>query len=180
MNSDINGGAEFSYGAGHLNPVQAVHPGLIYDMNQLPYIQFLCQEGYKDEYVRLIVGSKSVNCSKLPPPLGNDALNYPTMQLSMKTTDAKPGIAVFRRTVTNVGLAKSIYNATINAPKNVEITVKPMNLIFNKRFQKRSFKVVVKGKRVASEQEILSGSLIWKSDIHSVRSPIVIFTSDYY
>ncbi|OVA00151.1 Peptidase S8/S53 domain [Macleaya cordata] len=180
MSPKVNVGAEFSYGAGLLNPIQAVHPGLIYDMDQLPYIQFLCFEGYKDDPIRVIVGSRTVNCSELPPAQGSDALNYPTMQLSMKTSDKKPGIAVFRRRVTNVGPAKSIYNATINAPKNVEITVNPTNLVFTRRFQKRSFKVVVKAKTVASEQEIQSGSLVWRSDIHTVRSPIVVFTSDYF
>ncbi|KAI3975055.1 hypothetical protein MKX01_005166 [Papaver californicum] len=178
MRPDVNG--EFAYGAGQVNPKQAVHPGLIYDMNQLPYIQFLCQERYKDDGIRIIVGSKSVNCSELPPPSGHDALNYPTMQVSMKTTDKKPVATVFKRTVTNVGPAISIYNATIVSPKDVEITVKPMSLVFTKRFQKISFTVTVKGKKVAPEQELLSGSLTWKSNIHSVRSPIVLFTSDYF
>ncbi|RZC72735.1 hypothetical protein C5167_048215 [Papaver somniferum] len=178
MRPDVN--AELAYGAGQVNPKQAVHPGLIYDMNQLPYIQFLCQEGYKDDGIRIIVGSKSVNCSELPPPSGHDALNYPTMQVTMKTTDKKPVAAVFKRTVTNVGPAKSIYNATIVSPKEVDITVKPMSLVFTKRFQKISFTVTVKGKRVSPDQELLSGSLTWKSNIHSVRSPILLFTSDYF
>ncbi|KAI3948915.1 hypothetical protein MKW92_013594 [Papaver armeniacum] len=159
MRPDVN--AELAYGAGQVNPKQAVHPGLIYDMNQLPYIQFLCQERYKDDGIRIIVGSKSVNCSELPPP-------------------SEASRCGFKRTVTNVGPAKSIYNATIVSPKEVDITVKPMSLVFTKRFQKISFTVTVKGKRVSPDQELLSGSLTWKSNIHSVRSPILLFTSDYF
>ncbi|KAI3985532.1 hypothetical protein MKX01_033846 [Papaver californicum] len=177
MSAKINEEAEFSYGAGQLNPLQAVDPGLVYDMNQLPYIQFLCHEGYKNGEIRIIVESKSINCSALPPHNGNDALNYPTMQISMRTSDEKPAVAVFKRTVTNVGNPKSEYNATISAPKDVEIIVEPMSLVFTEKNQSISFTVVVKAKKVPSGQEILSGSLAWKSNTHSVRSPIVVFTS---
>jgi hypothetical protein len=71
------------------------------------------------------------------------------MQLSLKNNQ-EPTTGVFLRRVTNVGQAVSIYNATITAPKGVEITVKPMSVSFSRVLQKRSFKVVVKAKPMSS------------------------------
>ncbi|CAK7347976.1 unnamed protein product [Dovyalis caffra] len=173
MSSRVNNDAEFAYGAGQINPDRARNPGLVYDMDEMSYIQFLCHEGYDGSSLSVLVGSKSINCSSLLPGLGYDALNYPTMQLSVRN-EQEPTTGVFRRTVTNVGPSASIYNATIKAPLGVEIAVKPNSLSFSRASQKRSFKVVVKAKPM-SRPQILSGSLIWKSNRHIVRSPIVIF-----
>ncbi|XP_027927083.1 subtilisin-like protease SBT4.14 [Vigna unguiculata] len=171
MSKRVNSEAEFAYGAGQLNPTRAVSPGLVYDMDDLGYIQFLCHEGYKGSSLSALVGSP-VNCSSLLPGLGHDAMNYPTMQLSLESRkDTK--IGVFRRTVTNVGPAPTIYNATIISPKGVEITVKPSSLTFSETKKKRSFKVVVKVTSIGSNK-IVSGSLIWRSPRYIVRSPIVI------
>ncbi|CAK8542271.1 unnamed protein product [Lathyrus sativus] len=170
MSKRINNEAEFAFGSGQLNPTRAVSPGLIYDMDDFGYIQFLCHEGYKDSSLSALVGSR-INCSSILPGLGHDAINYPTMQLSL---ESKKDVTVFRRTVTNVGPVPIIYNATIRSPKGVEITVKPSFLSFDRKMQKRSFEVVVKVKSIAS-MEILSGSLIWRSPRYIVRSPIVIY-----
>nr|KYP64357.1 Xylem serine proteinase 1 [Cajanus cajan] len=171
MSKRINNEAEFAYGSGQLNPTRAVSPGLVYDMDDIGYIQFLCHEGYNGSTLSPLVGSR-VNCSSLLPGLGQDAINYPTMQLSL---ESKKGtrVGVFRRRVTNVGPVPTIYNATIVSPKGVEITVKPTNLTFSKTSQKRSFKVVVKVTSIGSKK-IVSGSLIWRSKRYIVRSPIVI------
>ncbi|XP_034905825.1 subtilisin-like protease SBT4.14 [Populus alba] len=173
MSSRVNNDAEFAYGAGQVNPEKARNPGLVYDMDEMSYIQFLCHEGYNRSSLAVLVGSKSVNCSSLLPGIGYDALNYPTMQLSVKNKQ-EPTVGVFIRTVTNVGPSPSIYKATIQAPKGVDIVVKPISLSFSRSSQKRSFKVVVKAKPMRSSQ-MLSGSLVWKSNRHIVRSPIVIF-----
>ncbi|KAJ7962276.1 Subtilisin-like protease SBT4.14 [Quillaja saponaria] len=176
MSRRVTNDAEFAYGAGQVNPTRAVSPGLVYDMDDLSYIQFLCHEGYKGSSLSPLVGSKSVNCSSLLPGLGYDAINYPTMQLSL-TKNKNLTAGVFRRRVTNVGPSQSIYNATIKAPKGVEITVKPTSLIFSHVLQKRSFKVVVKAKSMASRQ-MVSGYLVWRSSSHILRSPIVIYSPD--
>lgn len=165
--------AEFAYGAGQVNPAKARSPGLVYDMEDMSYIQFLCHEGRENSSSLASLVGRPVNCSKLIPANGEDAINYPTMQLALRS-EQEPTVAVFRRIVTNVGQAQSVYNATIRAPKGVEITVKPMTLSFSHVAQKRSFKVVVKAKPMSSAL-IVSGSLIWRSSRHIVRSPIVIY-----
>jgi len=171
---NYNKDQEFAFGSGQVNPTRAVSPGLVFDMDEMPYIQFLCHEGYNASSLAVLVGSKRVNCSTLLPGLGYDDLNYPTMQLSLKNK-REPITGVFRRRVTNVGPALSIYNATINAPAGVEITVRPTTLYFSRVLQKRSFTVVVKAKPMPSGQ-MVPGSLVWKSSRHVVRSPIVIYS----
>ncbi|KAK7390061.1 hypothetical protein VNO78_25359 [Psophocarpus tetragonolobus] len=173
MSPRVNKEAEFVYGAGQVNPTRALHPGLVYDMDDFAYIQFLCHEGFNGSTLSALVGSP-VNCTSLLPGLGHDAINYPTMQLSVENNTSIT-VGVFRRRVTNVGPGPTIFNATIKAPKGVEITVKPTSLIFSHTQQKKSFKVVVKAKSIASMQ-IVSGSLIWRSPRYIVRSPIVIYS----
>ena len=173
MSQRVNKDGEFAFGAGQVNPTGAVDPGLVYDMDEMSYIQFLCREGYNGSHLPVLVGPQPINCSKIVPGLGSDALNYPTMQLSLKNKRG-PTVGVFQRSVTNVGQAISIYNATITAPKGVEITVEPMTLSFTSVLQKRSFKVVVKAQPTTSM--VSAGSLVWKSSLHTVRSPIVIYS----
>ncbi|MED6183077.1 hypothetical protein PIB30_034822 [Stylosanthes scabra] len=176
MSRKINIEAEFAYGSGQLNPTRAVNPGLVYDMDQFGYIQFLCHEGYSGSALSVLLGSP-VNCSSYLLPggvIGYDAINYPTMQLMLKS-NKDTTVGIFKRTVTNVGLGPATYNATIKSPKGVEITVKPTSLMFSHTMQKKNFILVVKAKSMAS-MKILSGSLIWRSSVYYVRSPIVIYS----
>ncbi|CAA7017335.1 unnamed protein product [Microthlaspi erraticum] len=177
ISTRVNKDAEFAYGGGQVNPRRAASPGLVYDMDDISYIQFLCGEGYNATTLAPLVGSKSVSCSSIVPGLGHDSLNYPTIQLTLRSAKAST-MAVFRRTVTNVGPPSSVYKATVRAPEGVEITVEPMSLSFAKASQKRSFKVVVKAKQM-SPGKIVSGLLVWRSPRHSVRSPIVIYSPSF-
>ncbi|EOA19351.1 hypothetical protein CARUB_v10000284mg [Capsella rubella] len=170
----VNKDSEFAYGGGQINPRRAASPGLVYDMDDMSYVQFLCGEGYNATTLAPLVGSRSVSCSSIVPGIGHDSLNYPTIQLTLRSAKTST-LGVFRRRVTNVGPASSVYNVTVRAPKGVEITVEPQSLSFSKASQKRSFKVVVKGKQM-SPGKIVSGMLVWKSPRHSVRSPIVIYS----
>ncbi|XP_059458023.1 subtilisin-like protease SBT4.14 [Corylus avellana] len=176
MSRRVNTEGEFAYGAGQVNPTRAVSPGLIYDMGEMLYTQFLCHEGYNSSSLAVLVGSKSIDCSKFLPGIGYDDLNYPTMHLSLKSK-LQITTGVFQRVVTNVGAAPSVYNATIRAPRGVDITVKPMSLVFTRVNQKLCYRVVVRAKAMASMQ-MVSGSLVWKSSRKIVRSPIVIYSPE--
>ncbi|KAD4178076.1 hypothetical protein E3N88_26667 [Mikania micrantha] len=180
MSSRVDQYAELAYGVGQLNPRGAVSPGLIYDMDSMSYVQFLCHEGYDGSSIASLVGSKSkIDCASLLPPLvSEDSINYPTMQLTLKN---KKEITrgTFRRSVTNVGQAISTYNATIRAPKGVNITVEPMTISFLDTSQRSSFKVTVSAKNNDITKLLVSGSLIWRSFHHVVRSPIVILNPQY-
>ncbi|KAK3031963.1 hypothetical protein RJ639_036898 [Escallonia herrerae] len=45
MSAKTNPDAEFAYGAGHINPMKAVDPGLVYDANELDYIKTVTNVG---------------------------------------------------------------------------------------------------------------------------------------
>ncbi|KAK8650530.1 hypothetical protein V6N13_140165 [Hibiscus sabdariffa] len=174
MSRRVNKEAEFAYGAGQLNPARAINPGLIYDIDEMSYVQFLCHEGYSGSSIAHLVGKKSINCSSILPRFGYDALNYPSMQLNMENGQQQT-VGVFRRRVTNIG-PPSVYNATIKATKGVQITGRPTSLLFTRSLQKRSFKVVVRANHTASSKfTVISASLVWRSSRYTVRSPIVVY-----
>ncbi|KAL2253470.1 UNVERIFIED_CONTAM: Subtilisin-like protease SBT4.3 [Sesamum indicum] len=161
--------AEFSYGSGHLNPINATNPGLVYETNEQDYIKLLCNIGYTIESIRKLFNNDSINCPKQVDATTND-FNYPSISLQVK--NGVPFSASFTRTVTNVGPANSTYTARINKPANFNITVEPGTLSFKQLNEKKSFVVTVKGDRITS---MFSASLVWSDGIHSVRSPIVLY-----
>lgn len=167
--------AELGSGSGQINPIKAVHPGLVYDIRTSSYIRFLCKEGYNTTTIRLLTGGKHLyNCSDFSPAPGTDGLNYPSMNLHLELSTSAIA-AVFHRTVTNVGSGKSIYKANVVSPSGLSIAVIPNVLSFDRPGQRRSFKVVVKGGPMKDGAKVLSGSLEWNDGSHSVRSPILIY-----
>lgn len=174
MSQRVDKDSEFAYGSGQINPTRAISPGLVYDMDDMSYVQFLCHEGYDGTSMGSLVGQGPINCSKLVPANGEDAINYPSMQLTLKSQQERT-VGIFRRRVVNVGPAQSVYNATIKAPAGVEIVVKPTNLTFSKAMQKLSFKVVVKAKPMSDQILVRSGSLTWRSSRYTVRSPVAVY-----
>ena len=63
MNSSKNKDAEFAFGSGHINPVKAVNPGLVYETLEQDYIIMLCSMGYDESNIGKIYGNIS-NCPK--------------------------------------------------------------------------------------------------------------------
>ncbi|VVB04589.1 unnamed protein product [Arabis nemorensis] len=61
--SPFNEMAEFAYGAGHVDPITAIHPGLVYEANKHDHIAFLCGLNYTGKNLRLISGDSS-SCTK--------------------------------------------------------------------------------------------------------------------
>ncbi|XP_016651054.1 PREDICTED: subtilisin-like protease SBT4.3 [Prunus mume] len=49
---------EFAYGSGHINPLKAVKPGLVFDASEADYVHFLCKQGYNTTTLKLITGQK--------------------------------------------------------------------------------------------------------------------------
>ncbi|KAK7822089.1 subtilisin-like protease sbt4.15 [Quercus suber] len=164
--------AELAYGAGQIDPVRALHPGLIYDMSKSDYIRFLCNEGYSGTALKVLTEGKT-NCSSIPDIGGHDALNYPSMYLQLNSANSSIS-AIFHRTVTNVGLEKAIYKAVVKAPATLKVTVVPKELAFSHLYEKKSFMVVIKGPPLNNISS-LSASLEWNDAKHRVKSPIHIF-----
>ncbi|KAM5559536.1 subtilisin-like protease SBT4.15 [Rosa sericea] len=114
---------ELAFGAGQIQPIKAVHPGLVYDISMNDYISFLCKEGYNSTSIRkLIGGKKKYNCSDFKPAPGTDGLNYPSMSYLVRNPNSSIS-AVFLRSVKHVGYGKSVYKAKVTSPKGLSIRV---------------------------------------------------------
>ncbi|KAJ7964575.1 Cucumisin [Quillaja saponaria] len=168
MSAELNPDAEFAYGAGHIDPIKAVTPGLVYNASEIDYIKFLCGQGYDTKKLRLVTGDAS-SCSEVRNQTVWN-LNYPSFALL-----TKPSISfnrTFHRTVTNVGSKISTYRALVIAPSGLKIYVTPRILSFTSLGQRRLFRIKIQGK---IDQPIVSASLVWDDGTFQVRSPIVVY-----
>ncbi|KAJ0964120.1 hypothetical protein J5N97_029242 [Dioscorea zingiberensis] len=172
MDPRKNEDAEFAYGSGHISPVRAVNPGLIFDASVQDYITFLCKQGYNTSTLRRVIGD-NCTCNGVGPGKVWD-LNYPSFSLSVP--DGGFAAGTFYRTVTNVGFSKSTYYATIYEPENLKISVEPSKLSFSQIGEKKSFVVKVNG-GLLFQQPIISAHITWFDGVHSVRTPLVVFTT---
>ncbi|KAE8695828.1 CAA30379.1 protein [Hibiscus syriacus] len=159
-------------GAGHVNPNKALDPGLVYDATVQDYVNLLCGLNFTEKQMKTITKSFSNNCSN--PSLD---LNYPSFIAFFNDRDAKPNstaVLEFQRTVTNVGDGSSTYRATVSPINGLMVTVEPDVLVFNAKYEKKSFKLSVEGPRQLNEA-VSFGYLTWEDSgrKHVVRSPIV-------
>ncbi|KAI9078302.1 hypothetical protein K1719_039678 [Acacia pycnantha] len=169
MSPALNPEAEFAYGAGQINPIKAVSPGLVYDISESDYVRFLCGQGYNRTSLRSIT-DEEVNCKKIENEMVWD-LNLPSFAL--KRNISVSFFSVFHRTVTNVVAAKSVYKAEVIVPPSLfTIQVTPSVLSFSSVGEKKSFSVTIEG---TINVEIVSASLIWDDGNSQVRSPIVVY-----
>ncbi|XP_031497840.1 subtilisin-like protease SBT5.6 [Nymphaea colorata] len=154
----------FNYGSGHLNPMDAADPGLVYDASYEDYLLFLCSSGAQID--------SSFKCPvKSPRPY---ELNYPSVAIS-----ALNETTIVTRTVTNVGITgKVTYNASVIPPSGVSVKIHPRKLHFRAVGEKRSFTVTFKvtghGRSSGMKKgDYVFGSYTWSDGTHRVRSPIV-------
>ncbi|CAM8990765.1 unnamed protein product [Rhodiola kirilowii] len=165
----------YSFGSGHLNLGRAMDPGLVYDIEAVDYVNFLCSIKYDPKTIQVIT-HMPVKCpAKTPSP---ENLNYPSIA-ALFSTNAK-GIYTkrFIRTVTNVGEVNSVYRVSVDqAWKGVNVSVKPSKLMFSAAAKKQSFVVTVTAdvrNLGVDESGAAYGSFWWSDGKHVVRSPIVI------
>ncbi|KAM0948336.1 putative cucumisin [Dioscorea sansibarensis] len=168
MNVTLNKDAELGYGAGHINPIAAVDPGLIYDADEADYVAMLCGQGYSSKNLSLVTGDNAT-CSSTNNGTVWD-LNYPSFALSAKVGENFS--RSFSRIVTNVGLSSSTYKATVSTPSELNVSVEPNFISFKSQGEKQSFVVKISGQKTKS---LLSASLVWHDGVHHVKSPIVVY-----
>ncbi|KAF3788915.1 CO(2)-response secreted protease [Nymphaea thermarum] len=155
----------FDYGAGFVNPMRVLNPGLLYDASAADYRTFLCSLGYDQRTVRLVTGDNS-SCPS-PGVSSNFDLNYPSIAIpNLKTKQS------VTRTVTNVGKPVSVYRAIVSPPPGIEVTVVPRFLNFSSWGQKMRFTVTFKV--VAPTNGYVFGSLTWRKRHVQVHSPLVV------
>ncbi|KAK4492225.1 hypothetical protein RD792_003025 [Penstemon davidsonii] len=158
----------FDIGAGHINPLKAIDPGLIYDTTTRDYLLFLCNSGYTDEQIQaMVVCPLTTRCPNKIEPNWN--INYPSITISnLKCT------TTIKRTVRNVGSMKTaIYFVKIVNPRGVEVVVWPKVLVFSAFKEEVTYFVTLKPLK-KSQGRYDFGSITWSDGFHHVRSPIVV------
>ncbi|CAK9185152.1 unnamed protein product [Ilex paraguariensis] len=173
---DLEPATALSIGSGHVNPQLASDPGLIYDADISDYIRFLCSVNYTEKQMKFFVEA-SKPCSG---PAGSPGdLNYPSFSVVFRPNSS---VQELKRTLTNVGeLLPEVYKVRIvhHKVKKANVTVKPQKLIFNKSFEKQSYKVrfqsnYVFNKSGTTVEQMAFGSISWESEGHVVRSPFSV------
>ncbi|KAG8496107.1 hypothetical protein CXB51_009078 [Gossypium anomalum] len=169
------GSTPFDMGAGHINPLKAMDPGLIYDMKTSDYILFLCNMGYTQERIeRIVLPSPGVdtNCKNMHGPNAN--INYP----SISVPNLRSPITI-KRTVRNVGCGKktTVYFGVAKEPDGVEVVIWPRVLIFSPSKQEISYYITLKPLK-KSEGRYDFGEIVWSDGFHHVRSPLVVLVNN--
>ncbi|KAJ8626733.1 hypothetical protein MRB53_020040 [Persea americana] len=155
----------FNYGSGHLRPVHALDPGLVYDASYTDYLTYLCAT----------TGTKVDTSFKCPAhPISPTNLNHPSIAIPNLN-----GALTVERTVTNVGTGRSMYSVTITPPFGVSVEISPNVLAFSHVGEKKSFKVTLKAKSgnggaEENKGEYVFGSYEWRDGMHVVRSPMAV------
>ncbi|XP_062079031.1 subtilisin-like protease SBT5.4 [Humulus lupulus] len=165
LDSTMEKATPFAYGAGHIQPNRAMHPGLVYDLNFDDYLNFLCARGYNATTLKLFAG-KPYRC---PKSFGLTNLNYPS--ISVPRVGLRP-VTITRR-VKNVG-TPGTYKAFVRAPVGVSVYVKPAILKFSRVGEEKTFEIVLKAKIVGRPKDYVFGELKWSDGKHIVRSPISV------
>ena len=147
MNSTRSPDREFGYGAGHIHPLKAVNPGLVYETSKDDYVNMLCNMGYDPTKIKKIVGDNNSTCATKTKQAPRQ-LNYPSMVARLK--EVGPFTVTSARMVTNVGFANSTYQAKITRSSEIDVKVEPRTLSFKSLNEKKSFVVTVTGKELAA------------------------------
>ncbi|KAJ9132699.1 hypothetical protein P3X46_033539 [Hevea brasiliensis] len=168
----------YDFGAGHLNLDRAMDPGLVYDITNNDYVNFLCGNGYSPKAIQVITRSPVTCPVKRPSP---ENLNYPSIAALFPSSSVGAKSKAFIRTVTNVGPLNAVYRPIIEAPKGTTVAVKPARLVFNQRMKKQSFIVTITADTrnlIMDDSGAVFGSISWSDGKHVVRSPIVVTQID--
>ena len=165
----------YDFGAGHLNLGQAMDPGLVYDITNADYVNFLCAIGYGPKVIQVITRSPVVCPARKPLP---ENFNYPSLVALFPGSAKGVTSKTFIRTVTNVGEPNSVYRVRVESqPRGVTVAVKPSRLVFSEKVKKQSYIVTVTGDSrnlMLGQSGAGFGSLSWTDGKHVVRSPIVV------
>ncbi|XP_020080165.1 subtilisin-like protease SBT1.7 [Ananas comosus] len=163
----------YAMGSGHVDPLAANDPGLVYDLHYYDYIHYLCGMGFTDAQVGAI-GRGSVQCSKVRA-ISPEQLNYPSMAVYLSASTTQVTVD---RTVTNVGDAVSTYEVKYDEPEGVRVEVTPDTLQFSRAGQMKDFQVTLSvepgSPTVRMAGQVFEGQMAWVSGKYYVRSPIAV------
>ncbi|XP_057780228.1 subtilisin-like protease SBT3.18 [Salvia miltiorrhiza] len=159
----------FDIGLGHINPLKALDPGLVYDATMTDYVHFLCNMGYSEAQIQAmhICPLLIIMCPDKPEPNWN--INYP----SITVWDLRYATTV-KRSVRNVGHSKTgVYYVSVVKPHGLEVVVWPKVLVFSPFKEEITYHVTMSPLKI-SQGRYDFGSIMWSDGFHHVRSPLVV------
>lgn len=166
----------FDFGAGHVQPVNAANPGLVYDAGAEDYFAFLCGLG-KSGFVLAESGFSCAQYEEAGYPTDAAQLNQPAIAVS-----SLKAAKTIVRVVKDVTGTASTYIPTINAPAGVSVEFK--KVVDGKLVSASSLDVPANGQAIyavtltpaptAIFDTYVFGSLTLSDGQHSVRSPIAV------
>ncbi|CAO2832794.1 unnamed protein product [Amaranthus hypochondriacus] len=154
-----------AYGSGHIRPNLAMDPGLVYDMNEYDYLNFLCAINHNNTILEKLSKQHAYDCPRNFSALD---INYPSIYVPEFT-----GNTIINRKLKNVG-QPSTYLPHIEAPHGVSIIVEPNPLVFSKHNQQLPFKLTLIANLNLLSSDYIFGSLVWSDAKHVVRTPIIV------
>ncbi|CAO2832759.1 unnamed protein product [Amaranthus hypochondriacus] len=154
-----------AYGSGHIRPNLAMDPGLVYDMNEYDYLNFLCAINHNNTILEKLSKQHAYDCPRNFSALD---LNYPSIYVPEFT-----GNTIINRKLKNVG-QPSTYLPRIEAPHGVSIIVEPNTLVFSEHNQQLPFKLSLIANLNLLSSDYIFGSLVWSDAKHVVRTPIIV------
>jgi len=156
-------------GVGEINPLRALHPGLVFETTMEDYLRFLCYFGYSQNKVRSM-SKTNFNCPKNSSEDLVSNINYPSVSISTLKRQQKP--KVITRTVTNVGSLNATYTAKVRSPEGLVVKVIPNKLVFSEGVQRVTYKVSFYGKEANGGYNF--GSLTWLDGHHYVHTVFAV------
>ncbi|XP_065873623.1 subtilisin-like protease SBT1.7 [Euphorbia lathyris] len=163
----------FDHGSGHVDPVSALNPGLVYDLTAEDYLDFLCALNYTAAEITSLARRRYA-CDSKKKYSTND-LNYPSFAVNFDSMQSNRGANVVKhtRTLTNVGAAGT-YKAVISGQfQGVKISVEPESLSFSQAKEKKSYTVTFIGSSMPVNSNAFA-RLEWSDGKHIVGSPIAV------
>nr|CAD1844561.1 unnamed protein product [Ananas comosus var. bracteatus] len=158
----------YDHGAGHIRPLKALDPGLVYDITPDDYFEFLCTQKLSPLQLKVFTKSSNRTCRHTLASAGD--LNYPA--ISAVFTEQPASALSLHRTVTNVGPPASTYRVKVTPFKGADVIVEPKTLHFTSQKQRLTYRVSFRTKSPQSAPEF--GALTWTDGVHSVRSAVVL------
>ncbi|CAA2958494.1 subtilisin-like protease [Olea europaea subsp. europaea] len=170
----------FDHGAGHVDPISALNPGLVYDLTVEDYLNFLCALNYTTLQINALA-KRNFSCDSRKTYSVND-LNYPSFAVSFPAdmgstigSGSSTGSSVVKhtRTLTNVG-SPGMYKVSVSTMNSsVKILVEPETLSFSRANEKKSYTVTFSATSMPSNTNVF-GRIEWSNGKNVVGSPVAI------
>ncbi|XP_057720625.1 subtilisin-like protease SBT1.7 [Arachis stenosperma] len=157
----------FDHGSGHVDPVAALNPGLVYDLTPEDYLGFLCALNYTEGEIQS-VARRNFKCDAGKAYSVTD-LNYPSFGVVFESST---GAVKHTRTLTNVGPAATFKASVTSDSPLVKVSIVPQVLSF-KEGEKKWYTVTFTSSG-ASPHGNAFGRLEWTDGKTVVGSPISI------